>query len=100
MNKSEIFNQRRPVKPRRHINIKAKLKYVWSWLLVKLGKRVWARPVYSRPRFQVCPFHNTNMKRGRKTPNGAFYYCPKCKKYYHLNGGGMKLVQVKKKGKN
>jgi hypothetical protein len=32
------------------------------------------------------------MKRGSKTEKGAYYYCQKCRRYYHLEGGGLRIV--------
>lgn len=93
MNKNEILANRQPVKPIRHrVSFKHRLKYVYAWIQVKLGFRVWGMPVYSRPKFQICPIHQCNMKRGSKTEKGAYYYCQKCRRYYHLEGGGLRIV--------
>ena len=58
------------------------------------GFAVWARVQYSRPKFSRCAYHGQMMKRGRKTQFGAFYYCPKCKRGYHLESKGNKVVAV------
>jgi len=71
-----------------------RLRRLWDRLLVYFGFRVWARVAYSRPRYQICPYHNLHMKRARKTVKGALYWCPLCKTHYHLEGGGERLVPV------
>lgn len=70
------------------------LKYWWRNILVFLGFRIWAKMQYSRPKFSICAFHGIKMKRQRKTAIGAFYYCPKCRRSYHLHSKGNKLVPV------
>lgn len=71
-----------------------RLKRLWDRLRVYFGFGRWVRMSYSRPRHQRCAFHGCRMKRGRKTEKGALYWCPKCLKYYHLEGGGNRLVPV------
>ena len=74
-----------------------KVIHFCHWIQVFLGYKIWARPVYHRPKFQICPFHGCRMKRGRKTVTGAVYWCKKCQKGYHLEGGAVKLVPAKEK---
>jgi len=70
------------------------LRLFWYKVLVFLGIRVWAKKVYSRPKHRHCAYHGCLMKRTRKSKTGAYYWCPKCRKHYHLYGGGSKLVRV------
>ncbi len=71
-----------------------RLRMVWGKILVFFGLRVWVKPQYNRPKFCTCAYHNTRMKRQRKTEFGAFYYCVMCKKDYHIESKGNKLVLV------
>jgi len=71
-----------------------KIKLMWSRILVFFGFRVWAKVQYNRPKFALCVFHGLQMKRGRKTELGAFYYCPKCHRSYHIECKGNKLIPV------
>ena len=70
----------------------AKLRTLWRDILVFFGFRYWARMQYNRPSFARCAYHGIKMKRGRKTEFGAFYYCPQCRRSYHLQCKGNKLV--------
>ncbi len=74
--------------------MKRKLIIAWRRVLVWLGFRVWAKMQYNRPKSSVCVFHGLRMKRQGKTDMGAFYYCWKCDRSYHLRSRGNKLVPV------
>lgn len=69
-----------------------KIKRMWGHVLVFFGFRVWAKMQYNRPSSARCAYHGCKMKRGRKTIQGALYWCPKCQSSYHLESGGNKLV--------
>ena len=74
--------------------ISHKAKILWWKILVFFGFGRWVRMQYNRPKFSRCAFHNVMMKRQGKTEFGAFYYCPLCKRAYHLDCKGNKLVAV------
>jgi len=72
--------------------LELRLKNAWQWILVFLGLRIWAKDQWNRPKFSLCAFHGIYMKRTKKTKDGADYYCRKCRKTFHLESGGNKLV--------
>jgi hypothetical protein len=102
LSRAAILSYAKPIKPKvsKWQKTKIWLIFVYNWLLVKLGKRVWARIVYNRPKHLPCGFDRTPMKRIRKTTTGAFYWCNKCKRDYFFECKGQRLVPVisKKKG--
>jgi hypothetical protein len=69
-----------------------KLKLIWGHILVFFGYRVWVHMKWNRPKYARCAYHGCSMKRGRKVPKGALYYCPQCDCEYLLECGGNKLV--------
>ena len=72
--------------------LRHRLQMAWLTILVFFGFGVWAKEVWNRPKFARCAYHNCRMKRGRKVPKGAFYYCPQCQCEYLLDCKGNKLV--------
>lgn len=74
--------------------MKKKLIKIWRVLRVWFGFGVWVRMQYNRPKYSLCVFHGRMMKRERKTEFGAFYHCPLCKRSYHLQSLGNKMVPV------
>jgi len=87
-------SQETALKKKRRMGFTQGLKIAWGHILVFFGYRIWVKPQWNRPKFALCVFHGLQMKRGRKTEVGAFYYCPKCKRSYHLESKGNKLVPV------